>query len=209
MAVLLPALDRDELRHRIEATGCPPVADEVLERLHAHYRELRRWSPRLGLIGAGTAEEAVERHYAESLAANALTGPGRLLDVGSGAGFPGLVLVAARPELDAVLVERRARKAAFLRAAARQMGLAVAVVEGDVETDLPRARLEGVDFVTLRAVRLDDRAWRVVLGCASPGALVLIWCGRDRPQLPGSLRLEGETPLVGSHRRILSYRYQP
>ncbi|HVS14955.1 MAG TPA: RsmG family class I SAM-dependent methyltransferase [Thermoanaerobaculia bacterium] len=209
MAVLLPALDRDELRHRLGSAGCPPFSDAALDRLHAHHRELVRWSPRLSLIGPGTAGETVERHYAESLAGAPLVGPGRLLDVGSGAGFPGLVLAAALPEVGVILVERRARKAAFLRAAARRMGVSVEVVEGDLASELPRARVEGVDSVTLRAVRLDDRAWRTVLGCASPGARVLIWCGRNRPTLPDSLRFEGAVPLAGAHRRILRYRYQP
>ena len=181
----------------------------MLERLLAHYEELRRWAPGISLIGPGTVETAVERHYAESLAGLSLIEGGRLLDVGSGGGFPGLVLAAARPELETVLIERRQRKAAFLRSAARRMGLSVAVLEGDLRTVLPQARLQAVDSVTLRAVRLEADEWRVVLNAAKTDAAVVLWEGTEAPDRPGGLREERVIELAGRKSRIVSLRRHP
>src|SRR6188474_645691 len=77
-----------------------PVDAPVATALHAHYVELRRWAPRLALVGPAFARELFTRHYGESLAGLELLppGPARLLDLGSGAGFPGFVLAAARPD---------------------------------------------------------------------------------------------------------------
>ncbi|HUF78495.1 MAG TPA: RsmG family class I SAM-dependent methyltransferase, partial [Thermoanaerobaculia bacterium] len=79
-----------------------PVVPATLAALYAHYQELRRWSPALSLIGPAAAGDVVERHYGESLAGVPLLPAGArvLVDVGSGAGFPGFVLAAACPELE-------------------------------------------------------------------------------------------------------------
>ena len=66
----------------------------------AHYRFLLRWNRQTSLVGPGTIDEAVETHYGESLAALPLLGDAEgktIVDIGSGAGFPGFVLAAARP----------------------------------------------------------------------------------------------------------------
>jgi 16S rRNA (guanine527-N7)-methyltransferase len=209
MPAQLPAIDRELFARRLADSGVPELDGGALERLSIFYEELRRWARRVSLIGPGAAEEVIERHFAESLRPLALLGRGRLLDVGSGAGFPGLALAAAVPDLDVVLVERRERKVAFLRAVARRAGVAVEVLEGDLSKTLPALEGPRVDFVTLRAIRLDDRGWNAVLGCAVEGARVLVWCGRDEPVLPAALHREEVVALPGDHRRIVCSRYQP
>ena len=112
MSAELPDLSLDEFRRRLEATSPVPVGPEVLDRLLAHYQELRRWNPSLSLVGPAAAADVVERHYAEALSGLPLIPAGArvLVDVGSGAGFPGFVLAAARPELEVTLVEPRQRR---------------------------------------------------------------------------------------------------
>jgi len=99
-----------------------------------HYRLLLRWNRVVNLTRVTRLEEAVRRHYGESLflAANLPVGSLDILDVGSGAGFPGLPIAAVRPECRVVLAERRRRKAAFLREATRGWPN-VAVFAGDAE----------------------------------------------------------------------------
>lgn len=88
----------------------------------AYLDTLAAWSLRVNLTAARTAEERVLLLVAPVLPALGLLRPGRLLDVGSGNGSPGLVLALAREDLAAVLLEPRARRWAFLREAARAAG---------------------------------------------------------------------------------------
>src|SRR5438132_9440850 len=115
MGVALPALTVEAFAAELLAHQPEPLSEAVVSALFAHYEELRRWAPRLALVGPGTAREVVARHFGESLAAvpHLPAAAGRLVDVGSGAGFPGLVLAAARPSWTVTLVEARERKWAF------------------------------------------------------------------------------------------------
>ncbi len=101
MAFDLPSLSRSEFAAGIATLSPEPLGDKAVGALFAHYQELARWNRRTNLIGPGTAREILARHYGESLAALPLVPAGagiaRVgLDLGSGAGFPGLVLAAAR-----------------------------------------------------------------------------------------------------------------
>ncbi len=87
--------------------------------LMMHYKLLREWNRRINLTGEATLEEAVVRHYAESLFLASLVPHWvkSVVDVGSGAGFPGFPLAVRRPDVEVTLVESDQRKAAFLREA--------------------------------------------------------------------------------------------
>ncbi|HEV8237876.1 MAG TPA: RsmG family class I SAM-dependent methyltransferase [Thermoanaerobaculia bacterium] len=182
------------------------MADDVVERLAAHYEELRRWSGRLSLIGPGTADEVVERHFGESLAALPyLAEPeGRLVDLGSGAGFPGLVLAAARPAWQVTLVEAQERKWAFLQAAGRHAGLSCRYLNARVAALLPPGFPDAYEVVTMRALRLPSAALAALRDRLSPRGRLLLWAGAESPTLPAGLAITAETPLAGSlSRRLL------
>ena len=89
--------------------------------LDAHYQLLLRWNRTLNLTRVESLEEAVERHYCESvfLASHLPAGPLRVADIGSGAGFPGFPVAVARPDCQVTLIESHQRKAVFLREASR------------------------------------------------------------------------------------------
>ena len=102
-------------------------------RLYEYFLELKRWSRKVNLISkSATDEEIVEKHFLDSLALlNLLKLPSAsLLDVGSGAGFPGLVCKAARPEMKVDLVEPRLKRVSFLRHICRLLDLADVEVHG-------------------------------------------------------------------------------
>jgi len=100
------------------------IDEPALKRLAIHYLLLQKWSRRMNLTAVRGARDVAEKLYLESALLATLLEKGRMvLDAGSGAGFPGLVIKAVRPELSLVLVEAREKKAAFLSLAARQMGL--------------------------------------------------------------------------------------
>lgn len=98
---------------------------EELERLSAWTRVLDRWARVQRLVGWRTAEGLLEEGICDAWAAASLLrdGTGPLVDLGSGAGLPGLVLAAASPSREIHLVEARRKRAAFLREAAREMAL--------------------------------------------------------------------------------------
>ncbi|HVS04114.1 MAG TPA: RsmG family class I SAM-dependent methyltransferase [Thermoanaerobaculia bacterium] len=209
MGVELAELRREEFAAALAGLSPEPLAPEALEALWAHYQELRRWSPRLALIGRGTAEEVLVRHYGESLAALpfvpvAPRAGGGLVDLGSGAGFPGFVLAAARPGWPVTLVEARQKKWAFLEAARRRAALSCRCLDARVGARLPAGLPERIEMVTVRALRLPAEAWRALLTRRTPGARLLLWSGRKPVSLPAELRITAERPLPGAtDRRLL------
>ena len=126
------------------------VSCETIARLAAYIETLDAWRMKSNLIGPREWPSVWSRHVADSLQLlSIIERPRALVDLGSGAGFPGLVLAAAlAPDTEVSLVEATAKKCVFLRAAAEAANL-------DVTIHAERAeRLAGweVDFVTARAV---------------------------------------------------------
>jgi 16S rRNA (guanine527-N7)-methyltransferase len=211
--VRLPSLTLAEFSARLEAArGGEALAPGVVERLKAHYDELARWAPRVDLIGPGAVAELFTRHYAESLAALPWLPPGphRLLDLGSGAGFPGFVVASARLDLDVWLVEPRTRRRAFLAAAARRAALSLHLLDATV-ADRPLPELpDGIAVVTMRALRLDSVAWRNLSSRLAPGAQLILWAGAELPDLPPTFHSARELRLPASDRRVLrEFRFSP
>jgi 16S rRNA (guanine(527)-N(7))-methyltransferase RsmG len=102
------------------------------------------------LVHFATAEELVDRHLLDSLAAAPfLDSHGQLLDVGSGAGLPGVPLLAMRPAWSGVLLEPRQKRWAFLKMVVRELGLSAEVVRARFQDWQPGERF---DAVTMRAV---------------------------------------------------------
>lgn len=205
MGATLPDLPFEAFRGGIERVSPAVLPEATIAALHRHYAELRRWNPRLSLIGPGTAAEVLARHYGESLAALPLLppGPATLVDVGSGAGFPGLVLAAARPDLRVTLVEPRQRKWAFLSAAVRAAGLSCSCLDARVERPLPAGLLEPIDLITSRAVKLPPVVLEA-LADRSPRLRFLFWCGAEDPPLPSGFAFGSAIPLPGSDRRRIA-----
>jgi 16S rRNA (guanine527-N7)-methyltransferase len=92
-----------------------------LQQLEAHFQLLLRWNRRMNLTSIRNPEEIVVRHYCESLflSCHLPSGPARVADIGSGAGFPGVPMAIARPEVQVTLIESDRRKSVFLREATR------------------------------------------------------------------------------------------
>jgi 16S rRNA (guanine527-N7)-methyltransferase len=132
------------------------VSRETLARLTAYADTLVRFQKTLNLVGPATLPDMWRRHFLDSAQLFDLlpTGPEplTLLDVGSGAGFPGLVLAAmaadARRSLDLHLVDSDTRKCAFLREAARAAGITPTVHNARIEAVAPFA----VDVISARAL---------------------------------------------------------
>ena len=148
----------------------PDVSRETLAALEALVETLLKWQKAINLVGPATLGDVWSRHIVDSAQLLPLipAAAKSLADLGSGAGFPGLVLAAMRPELDVILIESDARKAAFLGEAGRRMGQAGGlkkqpkIVIGRVEAVAPA----GADVVTARAL--------------APLGQLLVWADRHR-----------------------------
>ena len=212
----LPALSEAELAERLTPFLPARSSPDLIAALHVHYRELARWSPRLALIGPGTVDEVLERHFGESLAALPLVpeepppGGGEILDVGSGAGFPGLVLAAARPRWRVTLAEARQRKWAFLTTVARKAALSVRCLDARVALPLPAELPQRIDLLTARAVRLPAEVDAALFARLRPDGRALLWAGAADPVVPDGFSAGAAVPLAGSERRrIVEYRAEP
>jgi len=128
------------------------VSRETRDQLEGLVFILCRWQKAINLVGRATLEEVWVRHVLDSAQLVPLL-PGHaktLVDLGSGGGFPGLVLAALRPDLDVTLIESDARKCAFLGEAARRMELKKQprIVASRIET----APAVHADLITSRAL---------------------------------------------------------
>jgi len=131
------------------------VSRETRERLEILVAELRRWQRAKNLVGPKTLDAIWSRHIADSLQLADLAPDAKIwLDLGSGAGFPGLVIAIAfaeRPGMRVHCVESNGRKCSFLRHAARMTGAPVTVHNQRIEDVIP-AFQGNVDVLTARAL---------------------------------------------------------
>lgn len=155
------------------ATG---VSRETRERLEAYAEALRRWQKAINLVGPKTLPDLWRRHMLDSAQLRPLVPDDTqcLVDLGSGAGFPGLVLAIMGVQ-GVHLIESDARKAAFLREAARITGAAVTVHAARSEA------VPGVaaDVVTARAFAPLDRLLAAAARLWTPNTLGLFLKGQD------------------------------
>lgn len=134
------------------------LGPEAVVRLGRFLGVLMTWNSRLRLVGERDPEAIVQRHVADSLAPLAVVPEkGLVVDLGSGAGFPGIVLACARPDQEYVLVDSRRRRVSFLRDVVRTIPLPrVRIVEGRAETLGSSAGLaRQATVVIARALRID------------------------------------------------------
>lgn len=129
------------------------VSRETLARLETYEDLLRKWTARINLVSPRTLDALWTRHFLDSAQLLRLAGSGTSwTDLGSGGGFPGLVIAIlaaeVRPDLRVTLVEADQRKAAFLRTVLRETAVSAAVVTGRIEEIAPRA----ADILSARAL---------------------------------------------------------
>ena len=150
--------------------------DERSDALRLYLDELTRWGAHTNLVGS-TEPDALRRHVEDSLAAaDYLPEGSEIVDLGSGAGFPGVPLALSRPDLRVTLVEIRERRVNFLRHVVRTLDLCQIRVERLRIEDSPSSLFE---YVLLRAVAPPPRAFDLGRHWAMPGGEVWIWAGED------------------------------
>jgi 16S rRNA (guanine527-N7)-methyltransferase len=153
------------------------VSRETLARLKAYADVLADWNARHNLIAKSTLPDLWRRHFWDSaqLAPLIPDTARTLADLGSGAGFPGLVLAAMLPCLAVTLHEATAKKCAFLRAAAERMGVTVTIENARLE-DLPA---RSFDVVTARALAPLPKLLEYAQNFVGPNSVCLFLKGQN------------------------------
>ncbi len=178
----------------------PFLDDRAVARLEEYAALLVRWNRTINLIGRHAGAAIRDRHFLDCLAVAPFmpTGPCTVLDIGAGAGFPGLVLAIARPDARVTLAEPRRKRQAFLRQVIRSLGLSnVRVVGEHLRADDP-AQIERVgrhDCVTSRA--LTDLAGFLDLAlpyCKSGGSIIAMKGPAGKEELDQWRRQGGDLP---------------
>lgn len=178
------------------------------EKIRAYVTLLLKWNRTISLTSVKKEAEILRFHFGESVfALPAVSGiHGRLADVGTGAGFPGIPLRIFDEHIDLLLIESNAKKCAFLNEAVRELGL-----DG---THVLRARY-GDESESLRA-SLEIVVSRALGGYAgllswssevlAPAGKVILWLGEEDAQQVGLTRgwlWQPEIPIPGARRRVL------
>ncbi len=167
--------------------------------------ELLRWNATHNLTGHKTAEDIKLNLIQDSLALVPYVQGPNLLDIGSGAGFPGLVLALALPELQVTLLEPRAKRVSFHKQAIRVLGLGerVRTVMGRAGEDLVGERF---NTVTLRAVTDLPGSLELARPYLAPGGVVVLPRGvKDAPEArKRGLTVQSYSLGLGLSERILA-----
>jgi 16S rRNA (guanine527-N7)-methyltransferase len=180
---------------------------DSLDRMVCYAELLETWSARHNLVRFSDRRELVERHVLDALAGERLLeGEGILLDVGSGAGLPGVPLLVARPRWQGVLLEPRKKRWAFLKRVIRELELDAEAVDLRYE-ELSAA--ERFDLISARAVGGHPALLEWAKSHLVDGGGVAIWTTED-----GERDVAGDAgwrvlswPLVGLDRgRLVSLR---
>ena len=173
---------------------------QQLDLFHIYLEELWNWNRKINLTGLSTREKMVIDLFLDSLIpAPFLPKKGRMLDVGSGAGFPGLPLKIYCPQLKTHFIEANSKKVNFLKQVIRLLGLKeIEVMRGRIEKDGSSLHPAGYHVITARA--LADLS-QTVAWCApflAPGGLLVNFLGNRVEE-----DLRKSEPIRDKHRVIL------
>jgi 16S rRNA (guanine527-N7)-methyltransferase len=136
-----------------------------------------------GLLGPREVPRLWDRHLLNSAAIGELLGHGeRVVDIGSGAGLPGIPLAIARPDLHVVLLEPMLRRSDFLHEALSTLGLSVEVVRGRAEEPSVRKLIGETDVAVSRAVAALDKLTRWSMALLKPDGRMLAIKGERAPE---------------------------
>lgn len=198
------------------------LSEEVIDKLLLYLQELTKWNRKINLIGKAPEKEIIEKHFLDSLLLLSHLDNAEdlhLLDVGSGAGFPGLVLKTACPALQLTLVEPRQKRVSFLRHIIRTLQLdTVDIIDARLE---PAEKQQENTFpiITSRALSTIAEFLELISHHSSPGGLVICMKGpkaeeeigqwkKTSPQSPFTLidSTEYRLPFSGGIRNLVTFK---
>jgi 16S rRNA (guanine527-N7)-methyltransferase len=175
------------------------LSDDALRAFAVYHRELAAWNEKINLISVKTPEEILWRHFADSLAGTPAldeqarrraAAPLRVADIGTGAGFPGLPLKIAHPDIELTLVESITKKCAFLEHIVTAIGLNGVRVINDRAENLGQdpAHRQRYDVVLSRAVSKFAPNLEIALPLVNVGGRALLYKTRSFADNPDEMK---------------------
>jgi len=197
------ASDRNSLNLRLDEAGLAPLEQDQIDQFNRYLDLILKWNSRTNLTAVREPGEIIDRHFIESIfCARMLPGNlASLLDLGSGAGIPGIPIAVCRPDLDVTLAESQNKKAAFLNEAVRVLELNVKVFSGRAET-----LNSTFDCVALRAVDKMCKAIEIAISLLRPmGMLVLMASDPQKAEFVSLAGVTWRSPvrIPGSKHRVI------
>lgn len=206
---MLDRMDSDQIRELLEpfASGLE-LNNRQIWQISAYLDLVLKWNAKMNLTAVREPGAIIQRHFGESLFAAGLIAPNcgetkSLADVGSGAGFPGLAIKIALPQLNVTLIESQQKKATFLREVIRELAMQ--------DAQVVNARAESFhqtsDIVTLRAVESFDKSLRVASRLVGSGGELVLLIGTGQTEKAGALLPHFQwiepNPIPQSYRRVI------
>ncbi len=192
-----PVVDSPTPTGSVAPGAAPPAASALfggrLDIAHRYADLLAGAGVERGLLGPREVDRIWDRHIVNSAVVGELLEPGeRVIDIGSGAGLPGIPLAIARPDLHVVLLEPLLRRSEFLDEVVGELGLAVEVVRGRAEEPWVRERFGERDAAVSRAVSALDKLTKWSMPLLRPGGRML------------AIKGERGAAEVQQHRRVMA-----
>ncbi len=182
----MTGLTNQEVREALVAYGADQLPERVISQIQIYLEVFEMWSRRVNLTTVRRPAEVVRRHFGEGFAlAKVIPSTVDLLDLGSGAGFPGIPIALASPEITVTLAEVQAKKAAFLGEVIARMDLPASIWSRRAEDLLKGERRFGV--VALRAVDNMRSALQTGMRLLRPGGRLVFFVGpQQEVELPSA-----------------------
>jgi 16S rRNA (guanine527-N7)-methyltransferase len=204
-------MDAAQIQNLLAPFLAEPLCSDQLNNISIYIDLLLHWNARMNLTAVRDEESIVTRHFGESLfAAHQLLANDQppttkdVVDVGSGAGFPGLPIKIFAPDLHVTLIESNNKKATFLREIIRALDLRGIQVFDHRAEEFPA---DSADLVTLRAVERFDQALPIASRLVCPGGRLALLIGAAQvdqaADLLPSFRWQRQKRIPLSQSRIL------
>jgi 16S rRNA (guanine527-N7)-methyltransferase len=187
------------------------VTPQEVSQLLVYLEVLRQWNTKMNLTAIRDEREIIVRHFLDSLAGLAVlpgkdssAAPCKVMDIGTGAGFPGLPLKICRPKVHLTLLEPRQKKAAFLHAVCGQLGLqGVSILPERLEALAQQPKHQGgYDILTSRALKVSGLMSELASSLLRANGQLVLWTAQG----DGHLLHEHKSPSVWDRPRIIPYR---
>ena len=170
-----------DIKTRLERNEVP-FKEELPEKLHLYLNLLREWNSRMDLTAVTDDEETVDKHFIDSLVVlktGLIRGNEKMIDVGTGAGFPGLVLAMACPEMKVTLLDSQQKRLSFLQTVGESCAAKnITLVHARAEDGARKKELrEQFDIAAARAVAPMNVLCEYLLPYVAVGGCALCWKG--------------------------------